>query len=924
MLALNMLWLGACSSCGEDVITTNPKPILKDMAPDMDPIVDEGPGLPEAATITLSESVVSIEIGKERALTLDVLDEEGLSMDPLPLVMWSSTDAGVARAVFFPEERRVVVESVSVGVATLTAQTRNGVRATIEVEILARAPVRIDITPAMAELVQRDTAQFTAKVFAAEEFELLDRDVSWESADNQIATVNAAGLVTGQTPGTTEITATLEGLSATVSVTVIGRQPDRVQILTAPLTMLVNDIDTIEAVVRDDRGGVLDDLAISWSIDAPELADVDAITGEVTAKQAGMATITATHEMLSATLAITISDRPITNIDVIPDMTTLLLGEQVQMNATAFADDGSVHPDQRVTWSLQPAMSTSISITPDGLVSALTTGTTSVAATSVGASNITSAPSFITVIAAVDTIVITPMALSLIEGESSMVTAKTFDQNNNELFRQVTWQSNDPFVAAIDPNGRVVAIAPGTTQLTAEVENVSQSITIDVLPIPVERVEVTPTVVTLLPGDTAQLTAQLFDISDSPLTGRTVDWQSSASTVASVDAMTGLVTGLITGRATITATVEGKSATAEVVVPTLFKDVLAGGSHSCVMTTDDNYHCFGRNQFNVLGLTGNMDRLTPEITNIPMEGFAQISSLTLHQCAITPQQKLFCWGANFAGQLGLGSSTGTSSSPSPIEPTMDFLEVSSGGAHTCALEAITQTAYCWGSNDYGQLGLGTFDQETSPEPVPGGLLFETLSTGGSHTCGIEAVTQKLYCWGRNDAGQLGIDNMSSNVSTPTEVDNMRTYVSVYSGPEHTCAITTIGDTYCWGGNSDGQLGSDTGGVDSVTHLLVPGNLNFVALDAASLHTCALTATGQMYCWGANNNGQLGDGTTTSSAAPMAVSGGITFTKMDLGGIHTCALSDAQIAYCWGSGSNGRIGNGSLAGSNVPFPLTLAP
>ncbi len=925
LLLLQALWLGACSSCGEEVVTTPPLPITpEDMSrPDMQQVMmDTGPEAPEAARIEFSQETASIEIGKELAFTFEVFDASGEPLEELPFLMWSSSDRGVARAIPFSEERRAIIETTSIGTSTIAAQTLNGTRATLEVTVTPRVPVRIDITPDQATVTQRDTVQLVAKIFAEDDFELLDREPSWESSDDDIATVNVAGLVTGQRPGMAEVIATLDGLTTRVPITVTAREPDRVQVLSPPLQMLVNDTAVAEAVVRDDRGGVLDELPIAWSSDDDTVAEVDEDSGLVTAKREGQATLTASFAMLSATLDVTVANRPIASIDLTPDTDTLLLGESLQMNAIVFADDGSVHPVQAVNWSLQPAMSTSISVDMNGLVTALDTGTASVIATSVVAPEISSDPSIITVAANIDRIEVTPDTLSLIEGEQATVSATAYDQNNNTLLRQITWRSADPTIATVNINGDVQALMAGTTQIFAEADMISTPVTVTVSPVPIDRLEVSPSVVTLLPTDTAQFTAQAFDAQDMLLSGRAVSWQTSDMNVASVDAMTGVVTGVSAGRATITATSEGISATAAVVVPTLIKNVLAGGSHTCVLATDETYHCFGRNQFNVLGLMGSMDRLTPEQAPIPLESFAQISSLTLHQCAITPTNKLYCWGANFAGQLGIGSSTGSASSPTPIEASKDFDQVTAGGAHTCALESLTQETYCWGSNDYGQLGLQDFDQETSPVQLPGNLLFSTLSAGGSHTCGIEQGTQKLYCWGRNNAGQLGIANMFANVNTPTEVDNMRTYIAVSAGPDHTCAITTTGQTYCWGGNSDGQLGVDTGGADSVTHQLVPGNLDLVSVDAASLHTCGLTGTGAMYCWGANNNGQLGDGTTTSSAQPVAVSGGLTFTTMDLGGIHTCALTDTQIAYCWGSGSNGRLGNSSLAGSTVPFPITL--
>ena len=589
---------------------------------------------------------------------------------------------------------------------------------------------------------------------------------------------------------------------------------------------------------------------------------------------------------------------------------------------SVWSDDGSPHPDQRVLWSVDSTTS-ALTDLGGGVFEGSNVGSARVVATSQGAPQRASDVSVVQVFAVVDRVELTPAGpLTLTVGERASVSATVYDTQNQTIVRQVTWSSSAPGVATIDINGDITALQAGQTTITAEVNSISASLTLDVLPAPVAQIELSPTgPITLPQGATRPLQATTRDAQGNALTGRALNWMSSDQGVVTVD-MSGELTAIGPGRAQVQVESEGVVASVVVVVPTLFDDVIAGGSHTCVVTGGASLHCAGRNQFSVLGLSGSMDRLTPEFVSSAHQ-FSAISSLTLHQCGITDQDRLYCWGANFAGQLGDGT-TLSSAVMLAIEPTMSFARVSAGGAHTCALDLMGQ-AYCWGSNDYGQLGTADTTQQGEPALVSGGLIFTEISAGGSHTCALEAVTDRLFCWGRNDVGQLGIDNGLLDVLVPTEIDQGRSYLAMSAGPEHTCAIAQLTQqTYCFGANGDGQLGVDTQGSPRVTHQLVQGNQIFTSIVAAPMHTCAIDTSGDAYCWGANNNGQLGDGTTIARTSPARVDApaGTTWTRLDLGGLHSCGLTADQYVYCWGSGSNGRLGNGALLGAPRPYPLSL--
>ena len=205
--------------------------------------------------------------------------------------------------------------------------------------------------------------------------------------------------------------------------------------------------------------------------------------------------------------------------------------------------------------------------------------------------------------------------------------------------------------------------------------------------------------------------------------------------------------------------------------------------------------------------------------------------------------------------------------------------------------------------------------------------FEAVFAGGAHTCALTAIPGAAYCWGRGESGQLGVPPPSTTCVTdagpyscsmvPVPVGGGLTFETLAGGGAHTCALTIDGAAYCWGNNAYGQLG-DGSTTNRNVPVQVAGGLTFASIDAGASHTCALTSAGNTYCWGRNNRGQLGNGTTNGSTVPVAVTGSLTFQLVAAGGFsigHTCALTN-QHAYCWGDNERGQLGNGT---SDPPTP-----
>ncbi len=296
----------------------------------------------------------------------------------------------------------------------------------------------------------------------------------------------------------------------------------------------------------------------------------------------------------------------------------------------------------------------------------------------------------------------------------------------------------------------------------------------------------------------------------------------------------------------------------------------AGGGFACGVDLEGAAYCWGNNYNAQLGDGTNTDRYVPTAV---MGGhrWEKLDAAFNAVCGIATDGVTYCWGRNVVGQVGDGT-TEERSEPTAVSGGHTFVDIATGAFAACGLEA-NGTAYCWGGNGVGQLGDGTNTSSPVPVAVSGGLTFADLAPGGGLTCGVESPGGAAYCWGFNSVGQLG-DGTTDNQNAPTPVLGSNSFESIsasFASGGHVCALRPDGAAYCWGDNSDGQLGDGTTtfGVGPVP---VSGGLAFQFLEAGALGTCGIAA-GQAYCWGDNYHGQVGDGSSTIRIlAPSPVSG----------------------------------------------------
>jgi alpha-tubulin suppressor-like RCC1 family protein len=367
--------------------------------------------------------------------------------------------------------------------------------------------------------------------------------------------------------------------------------------------------------------------------------------------------------------------------------------------------------------------------------------------------------------------------------------------------------------------------------------------------------------------------------------------------------------------------------------------LLVNEQAACALDRTGAVHCWGNNgNFHEFGAAPTVLPQSPVPVAVPVPDLTSLAAgVGNHFCGIDEDDAIICWGRGTFGQLGRGDLGAVGNAAAPVLGDVEWMEVALGRISTCALSRDL-TAWCWGSNERGEIGVDTVAiaarTSTPRKVVNGDVKFSQVSVGWRHACGI-ATTGQTFCWGTNTVGELGngvADTLARRV--PTIVAGNHQFVHLAASARHTCAIDDDGAAWCWGNNQFGQLGDGTT-TDRHVPTRVSGTIAFTRIVVASgfaslgnvtppnpratggvAHTCALTEAGAAFCWGWNGDGQLGDGSTTTRLAPVAVSGGLAFDEIGAGGTYTCGRRGNAV-WCWGGNFAGQLGIGTVLPRSSP-------
>jgi len=376
---------------------------------------------------------------------------------------------------------------------------------------------------------------------------------------------------------------------------------------------------------------------------------------------------------------------------------------------------------------------------------------------------------------------------------------------------------------------------------------------------------------------------------------------------------------------------------------------------SCLRWSNGEVSCWGTNCQGQLGDGG--EHSCPDDLSSPLPSLVRVEaggaplddvvSLTVglrHVCALRGDHTVWCWGDNVSGKVGGGSAETILSSPIQVireldsTPLAGVVALAAGGSHTCAVDG-EGAAWCWGDNDYRQLGLEQMGDRAAAVQLPGSAGWTGVSGGGLHTCATRPETaggpKPLWCWGRNTYGELGHGTMGEpGDPTPSLVGYEGDLASpvvpnaVGLGIDFSCAAVVGPSALCWGRNIAHALGdegvpSGADGVDAsgarLVALAAPSGIEQIA--AGGDFACARMGDGSLQCWGGNAFGQLGLGSTSEPAPPTPVD--LDVTDVGAGTDHACAITYDRQVECWGHNDRGQLGDGTVSVDPQPTPTLVS-
>lgn len=517
-------------------------------------------------------------------------------------------------------------------------------------------------------------------------------------------------------------------------------------------------------------------------------------------------------------------------------------------------------------------------------------------------------------------------------GASQILSARVLAADGSELSGvPVVWESADPAIATVDQAGKAIGVAAGTVQARGVAGGVTGTIELSILPSPITRVEIAPADTQLAAiGDSATFSAKAYNRLDQLVPDATFEWFVSDPNLGTID-QGGVFTGTAQGLGIVQAASGTAAGWAKVTVvgpiatrPATAFDQLSGGAHHGCGVQAGVAYCWGYNYFGQLGNgeAGSVDGIGSPQRVLGGLTFTSIAAGESHTCGIVTGGAAYCWGGGGAGQLGNGDpEVRGSMTPIPVVGGHSFVQLASGGFHTCGLDDHG-ALYCWGWDGGGSVGTGVDTNYWSPQAITPGTRYLDLVAGLDHTCALQE-DHLVKCWGTNTSSAVGNGAPDGTVvPLPTALPGNHHFTSIDSYGTHTCGIEQDGSIWCWGRNDTGQAGNGQS-IDASVPVQLDSTETFVQVTTGAHHTCARTQAGATLCTGDGQYGQLGTGMLDFSVRVVPVIGGLTFVDIEAGSHFTCGRLASKATYCWGASSTGQLGGG-YAGpailSTVPSPV----
>jgi alpha-tubulin suppressor-like RCC1 family protein len=929
--------------------------------------------------VVTPDSAVLTAVGDTVRFSAAGQDQYGAPI-AFPAPVWSTPDTSVVSV----DAGTGLVRAHGGGTARVIA-TSGGFADTATVRV-AQAAVSIEAAPDSAAIHDPgEPVSATAGVFDRNHEPIAGARPAFASSAPAVATVDSLGTIRGVADGTAVVRASLAG-AAGDSILVRVQMVASVAV-PASIDMLVGDSATLAAAALAANGDTIRGRAFFYSSSDIAVVRIDSATGVAHALVPGNAVVTAAQGTAGIHGTTTVNVRPagVARVAVTPDSAYVRPGGTLRLNAKAFDAVGRELAEP-LTWSSANGSVATVNAT--GLVTAVGVGDAAVFAT---AGNGVHGFALVRVAVPAAHVIISPDTATIVVSATRQLLAQAVDSGGATIYHPLAWRSSDTAVARVDGAGVVTGVAPGTALVAASANGPADTATVTVLGIPpVARVTAAPdSLVMAALGDYAYASAQAFDSTGTELTqGVYFAWSTPDTALIAVDPFSGAIIARAVGTArlvvaftpqappdepglegsraapggrirtarqapaprfTLSTTTVATEYPADTVLVRIYQDprMVDIEPDTAIELNDpgDSYRpegvVYDNNYHEIPGVRVAWESFDPSVATVDSVGTIR----GVHDGSTTIRASY----AGLTSDLSVTVRMVASVQVTPASPTLlvgdsvllEPLAYDGSGApiygrrfHFTSSNTTVAIVDSLGKVHGMGVGTATIVAAQGTQGIGGQAAVSVdtvlrfalshVSAGYGHTCAL-APDRRAWCWGAGTHGELGNGDGTGSYS-PRLVGPDGQFASISAGYDHTCALeydsTGSGsDAYCWGNDDEGELGLGTQGGDYYTPNMVAGGLKWRSISAGYNTTCGVTVAGDAYCWGVNTQGEAGVAPSGPIATPTPVSGGHVWNAVAQGSGFACGLDSAGAAYCWGGNDSGQLGvTVGPTQTSIPVPL----